>query len=141
MTIRLSIGFFVGWITYIAFWILKDFNGGLEIFTQPIMAAILSGIFVFITYLAGLPIRKTVLQNIWNRIGYLSIVLTFAGIICLIIPERLGLTHEAIHPATEQIFQAMKPLSLIAIYFCIIFPFVNWPKSKTKRNTEQAGWS
>jgi hypothetical protein len=73
MNYRYISAFIIGWITYIGIWI-EDYQGGLEIFTQPIMVIIVSSIFVGIAFVFGLPTRIPGIRELWNKAGYASLI-------------------------------------------------------------------
>ncbi|HBJ83992.1 MAG TPA: hypothetical protein DDZ88_09015 [Verrucomicrobiales bacterium] len=98
--------------------------------TQPIVAGIVSAFFVGVSLLLGLPLRIPVLGRLWSRIGLFSPLLTLAGIVAIFYAEDLGLTHEVIHPETEEPVQGMNGFACMLSFLFVVFPWVNWPQKR-----------
>lgn len=118
----------VGWIVYMTVWLRTDFHGGLKSIIQPFLAGIVSLIFVGMAFVVGLPLRIPVLRCLWSRIRFFSPLITAAGIVTIFCAEDLGLTHEVIHPETEEPEQGMMGLAYFLSFLALVFPWVNWPQ-------------
>jgi hypothetical protein len=131
------IGFTVGWLVYVVEYLLcaTAYGGPFTVFTSllmlPLIAGILSGMFVAVAWLVGLLLTLPKVRDVWRFTGYWSILLTVAATGVMVFAAKLGL--RTVDPITG--YKIMSRLSWCVCFFSIVFPIVNLPVKEAQQRT------
>ncbi len=112
-----AIAWIIGCIIYFIGVMVSPYAGFEALICQPPMAVCMSGLFVFVTTLMGLPLALPSVRQFWSKAVLLNLTFLLAGIVLLFFSQALGLTAILVEPETSQTFVGPHPIAIVAGYF------------------------
>jgi hypothetical protein len=106
---------------------VSPYAGFEALICQPVMAVFISGFFVFVTTLIGLPLALPNVRLFWSKAVLFNLVFLVAGIVLLFFSQALGWKANLIDPETNRTYIGPNPIAIVVGYFLLIFSIVNWP--------------
>lgn len=131
--LAVATAFAVGWIVYMVGMILTTYEGLLSLILQPIMAAVVSGLFVCLALLVGLCLQLSWFRW-WKRGPLPAAVLAGISLGILTFGYFLGITYVGVHPETDSEVLILHPAAALAGYFGLLFAVANWPVRQQARS-------
>jgi hypothetical protein len=125
---RISVAWAAGLVVYMVGNIVTgNYDGFPSLICQPPIAVCVSGLFVFIAIIIGLPLTLPSVKRLWAKAVVLNSAFLVSGFILLFFSQTLGLTTRLIDPETSQTFVGPHPVAIIVGFFLFVFSIVNWP--------------
>jgi hypothetical protein len=120
----------VGWVVYMVAMVLTVYDGPLSLIFQPIMAALVSGFCVGVSFVLGLVFKIPALGKLWNASRWTATVLAFASVCLMLFGTALGLTQTFTDPESGAKIVGLHSGLAMASYWVLLFSIVNFPLKK-----------
>jgi hypothetical protein len=125
---RIGVAWAAGLVVYMVGNVVTgNYDGFPSLICQPPIGVCVSGLFVFVAIIVGLPLALPSAKRLWSKAVVLNLAFLVSGFILLFFSQTLGLTTRLIDPETSQTFVGPHPVAVIVGFFLFVFSIVNWP--------------
>jgi hypothetical protein len=108
--------------------VVNSYEGLLSLVFQPLMATVVSGLFVGLALLIGLLLKVPAISRVWSASRLVPALTGLACVVVLTVGHRFGLIYVASHPETGQSITMLHPVAAVGAYFGLVFVVANWPR-------------
>jgi hypothetical protein len=127
MAIRLPLAFVLGLVIYMIAMAMTVYDGALSLIFQPIVGSILTGLALFALCVFGSPLLIGGVWKRWQRVGWLVLLLSVAGIACFVASWHPSLRVQVLDPETNMMVDSFHPVLSIGGWLLAMFGLLFCP--------------
>jgi hypothetical protein len=119
--LRLPLAFLLGLVIYMIAMMMTTYDGVLSMILQPLMGALLTGLFLVALCILGSPLLFRQVWEKWRHLPWIPIALTLAGIASFIVSWHPLLREKVLNPDTHAWVESFHPALGIGGWLAAMF--------------------